>query len=106
MDEAGVPVEAAWTAGARVAGEFLGVPRLGTVRAGAPADLLILAADPSRDLDVLPLLQGMVAPGRLYAMDVLEAALARHRAQFERPGYNAFSTTLVRLGARLMQSSR
>lgn len=105
MVKAGLTVGAAWEAGTRMAGESLGVPRLGTVRNGAPADLLIFDKDPSRDLDALSTLKGVVAQGRLYSKTFLNEALSWHRERFEQPLYDTFSTALVRLGAKLMSTN-
>jgi len=100
MVEAGLTLEEAWAAGTRAAGESLGVPLLGTVRQGAPADLLIYGEDPSRSLSALSTLQAVIAQGRLYPRPFLEQALARHRQRFEQPLYDRVTTALLRLGAR------
>jgi hypothetical protein len=100
MVEAGLTIEEAWVAGTRAAGESLGVPLLGTVRRGAPADLLIFGRDPSRDLSALATLQGVIAQGRLYCRAFLDHALDRHRRGFEQPLYDKVSTALLRLGTR------
>jgi imidazolonepropionase-like amidohydrolase len=100
--EAGLSLEEAWIAGTRAPGESLGVPGLGTAAPGAPADLLIFAADPTRDADALGTLRAVVSQGRLYPKAYLNEALARHRERFEAPLYDALSTALIRLGGRLM----
>jgi len=102
MVQAGLSVEEAWTAGTRAAGQSLGVPSLGTVREGAPADLLIFDADPSRDLTALATLKGVIAQGRLYSKAFLDEALSRHRERFEGVLYDRLSTALTRLGTKLM----
>jgi hypothetical protein len=38
----------------------------------------------------------------LYPKAALDEALARHRARFEQPFYDLFTTTLIRLSARVM----
>jgi hypothetical protein len=100
MVSAGLSLEAAWMAGTRDAGMSLGLPLLGTVKVGAPADLLIFGQDPTRDLAGLSTFQGVVAQGRLYTRDLLEESLARHRQRFERPLYDRLSTSLIGLGMR------
>lgn len=102
MVEAGLSLEAAWAAGTWAAGQSLGRPRLGTVQVGAPADLLVFGADPTRDPAAWSTLRAVIAQGRLYTKPSLDAALARHRARFERPLYDRLSTAVMRLGGRLM----
>ena len=93
---AGLDVEEAWAAATRVAGESLGVPDLGTVRAGAPADLLIFRDDPTADLRALATLQAVVAQGRLYPRADLEAAIAAHRAWHASAVYDTVVTAVAR----------
>lgn len=102
MIEAGLPIEAAWEAGTRASAASLAVPLLGNARQGAPADLPILGQDPSRDLAALSALQGVIAQGRLYPKEFLDEALRRHRERFEQSLYDKLSTTLLRLGMKMM----
>lgn len=94
--EAGLSLADAWTAGTRAAGESLGVPGLGTIAEGAPADLLLFQEDPTRDLAALSTLRAVVAQGRFYSREALDEALARHRERFERPAYDRFTTAVLR----------
>jgi adenine deaminase len=102
MVDAGLTAEEAWAAATRTSGESLGVPLLGTVREGAPADLAIFGRDPTVDLAALSTLEGVIAQGRLYSRPFLDAALARHRERFERPVYDALTTALIRAGLKMM----
>ena len=102
---AGLTAELAWAAATRGAGESLGVPLLGTVQEGAPADLLIFDRDPTRHLGALSSLRGVVAQGRLYTKSALQEGLARHRQRFERPLYDAMSTALIRQALKRMAST-
>jgi imidazolonepropionase-like amidohydrolase len=80
---AGLTPEEAWVAATRAPGEMLarrGLPGLGTLAPGAPADLLVFRDDPTRDLAALGALEAVVADGRLYPRAVLERELARRRA--------------------------
>jgi len=61
----------------------LGVPLLGSLVPGAPADLLVFREDPTRDLAALDSLVAVVAAGKLYLKPDLDAALARNREHFE-----------------------
>ena len=94
--EAGLTPEAAWVAATRWAGETLGLAKLGTVQAGAPADFLLFREDPTRDLVALSTLEAVVAQGRFYPKTVLEAALARHRAHFNGWLYDRLSMAYAR----------
>ena len=93
---AGLGIEGAWAAATRDAGESLGVPGLGVVRAGAPADLLLFRDDPTRDLRALATLQAVVAQGRLYPRADLDAAIAEHRALHASALYDTVVTALAR----------
>jgi imidazolonepropionase-like amidohydrolase len=93
---AGLGIEGAWTAATRAAGESLGVPDLGVVRAGAPADLLLFRDDPTVDLRALTTLRAVVAQGRLYPRADLEAAIAEHRALHASALYDTVVTALAR----------
>lgn len=102
--DAGLTTEEAWMAATRNSGESLGVPLLGTVQKGAPANLLIFGEDPTRDLAALSTLKGVVAQGRLYPKTFLDKVLSHHRKRFERPLYDTLTTTLIRLALRRMVS--
>jgi hypothetical protein len=102
MVKAGLSLEEAWIAGTRSAGESLGVDRLGRICTGAPADLLLFAQDPTRDLWALATLQAVVAQGRLYTRHELMDALVRHRQRFEQPLYDHLSTAFIRWMMRWM----
>jgi adenine deaminase len=98
--EAGLSVEDAWSAATQVAGQFFDDTALGLLQEGAPADLLLFRQDPTGDLAALETLEAVVARGRLYPKAVLDEALARHQAFFQRPLYHAVSTALWRRLAR------
>ncbi len=82
------------------AGEALGVPGLGRIESGAPADLLIFREDPTRDLAALDTLEAVVADGRLYRKADLDAALARQRERFAQWWFDGPSVWLADLVAR------
>jgi imidazolonepropionase-like amidohydrolase len=96
--DAGLSPEEAWLAATRRAATALGRPALGRLALGAPADLLVFRDDPTRDLAALATLEAVVADGRLYPKEALDAALARQRADFDGP----LRATLSRWGARLL----
>jgi hypothetical protein len=95
--DAGLSPEEAWLTATRWPGEFLGEPGLGRVEPGAPADLLLFREDPTRDLDALATLEAVVADGRLYRRDELDAALERARQRYRGWLYDRVS---MAIGAR------
>jgi len=84
---AGLGAEGALVAATRVAGEVLGVPGLGRLAPGAPADALLFREDPTRDLAALDSLEAVVAGGRLLRREALLEAAARQREHFDRAPY-------------------
>ena len=94
--DAGLRPEAALALSTRDSAQFLGVPRLGELAPGAPAELLIFRDDPTRSLDALDSLAGVVRDGRLYPRAALDAQLARYRSHYDGALYDAIVTPLVR----------
>lgn len=80
----GLSAEEALAAATSVAGESLGIEALGRLEVGAPADLLVLREDPTRDLAALDTIEAVVARGRLYPIETLRAALDEERRYFDR----------------------
>jgi imidazolonepropionase-like amidohydrolase len=93
--DAGLTPEEVWTAATRTAGKALGLPRLGTIGPGAPADLLVFREDPSRDLNALQTLEAVIAAGRLYSRETLQEGVARWKAHFDDPVYDALTMRLA-----------
>jgi imidazolonepropionase-like amidohydrolase len=98
--ESGLSVQEAGDAATWQAGEALGVPGLGRIEPGAPADLLIFREDPTRDLRALDTLEAVIANGRLYTKAELDEALARQRAFFESIWFYRPSVWLAEIAAR------
>jgi imidazolonepropionase-like amidohydrolase len=94
--DAGLTPERALAAATGESAAALGVPGLGTLRAGAPAELVIFREDPTRSLDALDSIAGVVRDGRLYTREALDAQLARYRAHFDAAAYDALVTPLIR----------
>jgi imidazolonepropionase-like amidohydrolase len=82
----------------RRAGERLGLPGLGLLHLGAPADFVLFRDDPTRDLRALDSLEAVVADGRLYSRERLDEAIRRQLAYFDGPVYS----TLYRAAARVL----
>ena len=100
LAQAGIPTEEVFALATRGAGEFLGVPLLGTLQVGAPADLLLFREDPTRDLAALSTLETVVLGGEVYSRKVIDRGFALYRAQFESPLFDRLTTALARLVAR------
>jgi imidazolonepropionase-like amidohydrolase len=96
LANAGLTPEQALAAATRVPGEFLHQPGLGRLEPGAPADLLILREDPTQSLDALDSILAVVADGRLYTREQLDAQLARYRSHFDGKIFDAISVRLAR----------
>jgi imidazolonepropionase-like amidohydrolase len=96
--DAGFAPEEVWVAATRRAGETLGVPGLGRLEPGAPADLLIFSEDPTRDLRALPTLLAVVARGRLYSKDALDQAVEDALTHFHGFPYEPMSMAAVSAG--------
>ena len=95
--EAGLTPGEAWVTGTRWPGEFLGLPKLGTLQAGAPADFLLLGEDPTQDLAALSTLEAVVTQGRLYPKPVLDEAYAQYEERFNGWLYDSFVTTAAKI---------
>ena len=94
--QAGLTPEQALAAATTLPGGHLRLPGLGRLEPGAPADLLVLRADPTQNLDALASLEAVVADGRLYTRSQLDSQLARYREHSEGTLYDAVSVWLVR----------
>lgn len=84
--EAGLSPEQALAASTGASARALGIPALGQIRPGAPADLALFRKDPSRDLANLNTLLAVVADGRLYHRAELDAQLARYQRRYGQLG--------------------
>jgi imidazolonepropionase-like amidohydrolase len=94
----GLSTEAALAAATSVAGESLGVARLGRIEVGAPADLVVLREDPTRKLRALATIELVIADGRLYPIGVLRDAVEEQRRYLERPWIDAPLHAVTRAG--------
>jgi imidazolonepropionase-like amidohydrolase len=71
--QAGLPPEAALAAATRNAARLLGVDSIGTLARGHAADLLVLSADPLRDIRNTRSIEYVMLRGTLYRADSLRA---------------------------------
>ena len=97
---AGIPPEDVWAAATRVAGEALGIPQLGVLEAGAPADLLIFGKDPTLDMRNLNSLQAVIAQGRLYGKPLLDRYVDQHARYVRSIAYDRLSMLVPHLAMR------
>jgi Amidohydrolase family len=94
---AGIAPDDVWEIATREAGRSLGLPGLGTLEVGAPADLLFLRSDPTGNLAALGEIEAVVADGRLYRRADLDAMLATYDAHFQGDFYSGVMDALVAL---------
>ncbi len=83
--EAGIPAADVLEMATDAAGRRLGIPGLGTISAGAPADLLVFAEDPAKDMSALSSLRAVVVGGRLFDVATLRDAVERQLRHYRRP---------------------
>ena len=98
LANAGLPLEELWAAATRQAGEALGIPKLGVLEDGAPADLLIFRDDPTRDIAAFTSLQAVVSRGRLYPARILNGDMLEYARYVQRPLYDWLTVLAARLG--------
>jgi len=96
FERAGLTAEEALAVSMVASADAFGVPRLGRIERGAPAELVIFRDDPTRSLDALDSIAGVVREGRLYTREALDAQLDRYRSHFDSAFYGGLLTPLVR----------
>lgn len=95
----GLTPEEAWVAATRAAGESLGIPQLGVLEDGAPADLLLFREDPTRNLDAMQSLEAVMTQGRLYPARRLNGYVLEYARYVQGALYDRLSMLLARLSA-------
>jgi predicted amidohydrolase len=80
----GMRREDVWAAATRDAGALLGIPQLGRIEPGAPADLLIFREDPIQRSDAVMTLEAVISRGRLYPSKTLLGQLLEHARYHDR----------------------
>jgi len=83
--EAGIGLEQVWKLATRDAGDRLGVPSLGRIETGAPADILLFRRDPTETIGNLSSLEAVIAAGRLYRVADLDRARQSSASYFASP---------------------
>ena len=101
LADAGLGAVGALEASTRVSSAWLRLPSPGRIEVGAPANLVLFGADPTRDLAALDTLVAVVADGRLYARDDLEARLERYRDHYDGFAFRRVFMPLLRGAMRL-----
>jgi len=97
LTAAGIPSASVFEIATREAGRSLGLPGLGTLALGAPADLVFLRSDPSQNLAAFAQIEAVLADGRLYRRADLDARLAAADAHFQGRFYSAVMGSLATL---------
>ena len=80
--QAGIPPAAVIELATARSGERLRIPKLGTIAAGAPADMLVLDRNPCEDLDALDSMRAVLSAGHLLDAQVLRSAVDRQLAHY------------------------
>jgi len=99
---AGLGAEHALALSTRSSPAFLGIERAGRLHAGAPADLVVLRDDPTRDLAALGGVLAVVRDGRIYSREDLDTRLARYSAHYARARFRSLVLTPLRAGLRAL----
>ena len=95
---AGIGLEETWAIASVRAAADLPKRGLGRLEAGAPADFLVLRADPTRDPEAIRTLEAVVIRGRLYTREQLDRArreLRRRQGSFVFDNLSVWATRLV-----------
>lgn len=96
LAEAGLGVDGAWLAATAAPGAFLGMPGLGRVEEGGPADFAIYGADPTRSLGGHDTLEAVVVAGRFYSREELDRSIERLRRFHAGRVYGTLAEALAR----------
>jgi imidazolonepropionase-like amidohydrolase len=95
LAQIGMTPEEAWAAATRLPGAALGIPMLGTIQAGAPADFLVWQRDPTLEIRATNPV-AVVADGRFYYWRTSSGAAWRHVQHARRRLRSWLSMMLVR----------
>jgi hypothetical protein len=93
----GLTPEAALATATTSPGRFWKDQTYGRVAAGLPADINLYAQDPTASLDGLDTLEWVVADGRAYRKDQLDAWVQRYRRHFHSQPYSAVMNAIASL---------
>jgi hypothetical protein len=78
----GLTPEQALATATTAPGRFWNGERFGAIEAGLPADIVLYREDPTRSLAALDAIDTVIAAGRVYPKQTLDAWVERHRAHF------------------------
>ncbi len=95
--EAGLTNEEALAAATNVPARYLDVPLLGRLVEGAPADLLVLNADPVSNLDALDDIHAVVASGHFYSIELLNSQIDRYQRHHKSITWDTILPMVARL---------
>jgi hypothetical protein len=97
--DCGFTPEQVWAAATSGNGASLPLKDLGVLKDRAPADFLVYKEDPTNDLSKLDTLAAVVANGRLYPREVLDAGVQRYRDRYSNRAVKWVMAALMRLVA-------
>ena len=103
LSQAGMSFSEVWDAATKVPGEFLPLERLGTLKPGAPADILLFREDPRKNLNALDSLEIVIASGRVYHVSELRQRLQKQTEYIEGPLYEFGIEPAARATLRLLE---
>jgi len=92
--QAGLTPEQALASATCVAAKAIGIEGLGELKEGAPADLLLLSDDPTKDLDNLKSLEEVIVQGRTYTARKLTLH-QRKQIKSSRKGFYRFMNDMM-----------
>ncbi len=105
LQKAGLTPEQVLAASMVASARAMGVPRLGELSPGAPADLLLFRDDPTQSLEHLATLEAVVSGGLLYTKEALAAGIRAYQERYQEFGPRSLARG-VRGFMRLRSSAR
>ena len=102
LRDAGLSAEAVMELATLRSARVMQTPGLGLLDVGAPADLVVYGSDPTRDLEALDDIRGVVRDGRFYSRARLDRELEHYRAHFEGPLYDRLSVAVIGQALRFL----
>lgn len=103
---AGLSPEQALSASMVTTAQGMDIPNLGSLAPGAPADLVLFERDPTEDLANLGTIVAVVAQGRIYTREMLEAQESSYRESYVGFGASEMVPALARFALSFLDIER